>query len=473
MATVTPNTSTTPTGTVWVDALIYGGAWTPTLGQGVRLDWTLATSADLSATGTVQGLAWTPAAAAGIRAALTAWANVADIHLTEVAPDAATRDLAYLWVSSATAGTYMEPTVQGFHQVPDGTGPAPLFGFFNAEGGRFTDASLRPGGNGFFILVHEIGHGLGLAHPHDDGGGHSQIFPGVSTASDLGRYGLNQGIWTAMSYNDGWSSEFPQHTDPGFGWHMGPMALDIAAIQALYGPNTAFHAGDDAYALPMLNAPGTGWSCLWDAGGIDTLSAEGATADAILDLRAAPLTGRDAGGYVSRVMGVVGGVTIAHGAVLENATGGDGNDRIIGNAAANLLRGGAGADRLTGGVGDDTLVGGTGADVLKGGAGRDDFVLDRRPDARADTDRIADFTPGEDRLVLDHLAFAGCGPAGALLAGALAIGRRATEADDRLLYDPATGLLRWDADGARGEAATVIADIGASLALDAGDVWIV
>ena len=60
---------------------------------------------------------------------------------------------------------------------------------------------------------------------------------------------------------------------------------------------------------------------------------------------------------------------------IENILGGEGNDRLEGNLAANLLSGGAGADTLIGGDGDDTLIGGGGADSLLGGAGDDLIVV--------------------------------------------------------------------------------------------------
>jgi Ca2+-binding RTX toxin-like protein len=54
-------------------------------------------------------------------------------------------------------------------------------------------------------------------------------------------------------------------------------------------------------------------------------------------------------------------------ATFDNVVGGQLNDRIVGNALANLILGGPGADDLSG-LGDtDVLVGGTGLDTLRGG----------------------------------------------------------------------------------------------------------
>lgn len=72
---------------------------------------------------------------------------------------------------------------------------------------------------------------------------------------------------------------------------------------------------------------------------------------------------------------------------IEGATGGLGNDIVIGSAAGNHLRGGPGGDRLEGRGGSDVLEGGAGADV---------FVINLL--ARGTT-RILDFAP-EDELVV-------------------------------------------------------------------------
>ena len=61
---------------------------------------------------------------------------------------------------------------------------------------------------------------------------------------------------------------------------------------------------------------------------------------------------------------------------IENITGGNGKDYIIGSAGNNVLTGAAQADYIDGGDGNDTITGGTGADILKGGLGDDTIIAE-------------------------------------------------------------------------------------------------
>ena len=80
----------------------------------------------------------------------------------------------------------------------------------------------------------------------------------------------------------------------------------------------------------------------------------------------------------------------------------DGDDSLYGDAAADTLLGGEGTDTLRGGDGADTLDGGTGGDSLYGGAGADIFEIG----PGSGSDRILDFNPTEDQLVVIDTASA-------------------------------------------------------------------
>src|SRR5690606_27361188 len=108
---------------------------------------------------------------------------------------------------------------------------------------------------------------------------------------------------------------------------------------------------------------GTYYETIWDTGGTDAIAYGGSRA-ARIDLTAATLDySPTGGGAISFVDDIHGGYTIANGVVIENASGGSGNDVLIGNAVANLLAGNGGDDWMMGGAGPDTLNGGTGFDT--------------------------------------------------------------------------------------------------------------
>lgn len=141
-----------------------------------------------------------------------------------------------------------------------------------------------------------------------------------------------------------------------------------------------------------------------------------------------------------------------------------------GNGLANRLTGNGGDNRLSGGGGADILAGRAGHDVLVGGPGADRFQFDVGPGA-ADADRIEDFRPGADRILLDGTVYARIGAA--LTADEFVRGAAARDADDRIVYNPATGSLLYDRDGNRPGAAALIATLDRNLGLDHHDFLMV
>ena len=266
---------------------------------------------------------------------------------------------------------------------PPGTSGAGV-GVFVRDGVGWSESGVQKGGFGYVTLIHEFGHGLGLAHPHD-GGGVSSVMLGVTGSQDRGNFDLNQGIYTTMSYVDGWNAS-PYGTSgvASYGWQATMMALDLAVLQAKYGA-TERNTGDTVYELSDINSPGTYWEAIWDTGGIDTLTYSGFQ-DATLDLRAATLQyGEGGGGFVTYADTIHGGFTIANGVVIENAIGSVGDDTIISNEFDNILTGDSGADVFVfaNANGDDTIT---------------DF------DATVDTIDLTALTPEAGQAVFDSAA---------------------------------------------------------------------
>ena len=155
---------------------------------------------------------------------------------------------------------------------------------------------------------------------------------------------------------------------------------------------------------------------------------------------------------------------VLSGALANTGTGNGLNNQITGNSAANTLRGNAG---------DDTLSGGGGNDSLFGGGGLDHFVMDSALDANLNVERINDFAAVDDDIWLDRDVFTAFTANGALSAGAFAAGTTAQDADDRILYDSATGRLFYDSDGVGGATAILFARVNAGTALTNLDFVIV
>lgn len=360
------------TGNAWIDPLLAGTRWSS--GAAVTtVSWYLGGQA--GAEWLPDGLGGTllaqfpineePGAFAAAMAAVEAVCNLR-FQPVAAAPDA---DLLWASVPSADAEGGL-----GWATAP-GLGTPYAVAALNRQAYQSTPgpAYLAKGSYDYLTVMQVLGTALGLATPHPDDSG-AGAFPGVTAWPDRGDGGANQGLYTMMSWNDGFpAGPLGLPPSPDWGFQAGPMALDIAALQHLYGVNTTHRTGNDIYDLPAANAAGTAWTCLWDAGGDDRIVGAIDRRN-VIDLRAATLqAGEGTGGFASYAEGTHGGVTIAAGAVIERAVGGDLADRLSGNAGANFLNGLAGDDTLLGREGNDVLEGGLGDDRMEGGAGNDIF----------------------------------------------------------------------------------------------------
>ena len=146
------------------------------------------------------------------------------------------------------------------------------------------------------------------------------------------------------------------------------------------------------------------------------------------------------------------------------ATGNAGVDTLYGGTGADFLSGGADgdqlfgdADTLDGGAGNDRLTGGDGNDVLTGGAGLDQLNFSTSTSLGAvggvfvllNRATVTDFNPVDDTIRLSRSALPALGAVGGLQASAfcIAAGGQATLASQRIVYDPTTGIVRYDING--------------------------
>lgn len=160
-----------------------------------------------------------------------------------------------------------------------------------------------------------------------------------------------------------------------------------------------------------------------------------------------------------------------NGTDLLNLIGNDYAQAVIGNDAANFLAALGGNDTIYALGGNDVLDGGLGADQLYGGDGADRFAFSTALGG-GNVDRLADFVSGTDQIQLSQSVFASLG-LGTVAAGQFVVGTAALDADDRLIYDNASGTLWYDADGSGGGAAVAFAQLTAGSSLSVSDFIVV
>ncbi|MEH2468500.1 calcium-binding protein, partial [Nostoc sp.] len=155
--------------------------------------------------------------------------------------------------------------------------------------------------------------------------------------------------------------------------------------------------GNDTYSFLANTALGTDTIIETTTGGTDTVNFSGTTAAVNVNL----------GITTSQTVNSNLKLILSANNVIENATGGTGNDLLTGNTLNNTLIGGDGNDTLQGGNGDDQLLGGLGNDILTGGTGKDRYLFQNNGvfSTSLGVDNITQFEAGQDQIVLSKTTF--------------------------------------------------------------------
>lgn len=142
--------------------------------------------------------------------------------------------------------------------------------------------------------------------------------------------------------------------------------------------------------------------------------------------------------------------------------------------AALSLSGNNLSQSIIGNAGNNVLVGKGGNDFLTGLGGYDTFRFNASFGA-GNVDTISDFSSADDTIQLENAIFVALSRPGVLAAAALQINATglAAQADDRIIYNSATGDLFYDSDGLGGAGGVLFANLSGAPTLTAADFVVI
>jgi hypothetical protein len=193
-----------------------------------------------------------------------------------------------------------------------------------------TAAVMSPGQEGYYVLLHEIAHALGLQHP----------LPETDTS------GATVLLNTFSSINNTVMLDVSAATAGG-SWPTWFGSFDLQALRYLYGTRT-YASGNDTYAVIDATSSMT----IVDDGGMDTLDASNVSVSVSIDLRAGKSSSI---GMETDGTSKFNNVAIAAGSLIENVMGSPFDDVIIGNAQNNQVTFMGGNDIVDGQAGVDLI----------------------------------------------------------------------------------------------------------------------